>query len=333
MDIFNVFSLLGGLAFFLYGMRILSGGLENLAGGRLESILRRMTGSSLGGLALGIGVTAAIQSSSAVTVMLVGLVNSGIMNISQTVAVIMGSNIGTTVTAWLLSLSGLEGDNLIVRLLKPESFAPLAAAAGFLLLSLSKRKGRRESGNALIGFAILMTGMSLMSDSVEPLSELEGFREALLLFTNPIIGLIAGALFTAIIQSSSASVGILQALSLTGRVSYGAAFPLILGQNVGTCVTALISSVGVSRNARTVSVVHVLFNLIGALVGLAALYIPNLFFDFAFFDQSADPLGIAITHTVFNVFSTVLLFPAQSLLVRLSERIVGASSRRVRDSG
>lgn len=326
MDIFNILSLFGGLSFFLYGMRMLSGGLENIAGGRLEATLRRLTNKPVKGLLLGAVITAAIQSSSAVTVMLVGLVNSGIMTFSRTIPVIMGSNVGTTVTAWILSLSGIEGDSLAVRLLKPENFAPIAALVGIVLLTISKRKGRREIGTVLIGFAVLMSGMTLMSDSVKPLAELEGFRESLLLFTNPLLGILVGAVFTGIIQSSSASVGILQALSLTGRVNYSLALPIVIGQNIGTCVTALLSSIGVGRSARKVALFHVLFNLIGAAVTTALIYGFDLAIDFALFDRAADPVGIAIAHTLFNVFSTIVLFPARNVLDRLTDKLLKPDS-------
>lgn len=322
MDIFNFLSLLGGLSFFLYGMKMLSGGLENLAGGRLEAILRKLTDKPIKGLLLGAIITAAIQSSSAVTVMLVGLVNSGIMTFSRTIAVIMGSNVGTTVTAWILSLSGIEGEGILVRLLKPENFAPIAALVGIILVSVAKRKGRREVGVVLIGFAVLMSGMTLMSDSVKPLSELEGFRESLLWFKNPILGILVGAVLTGVIQSSSASIGILQALSLTGRLDYAVAFPIVLGQNIGTCITALLSSIGVGRPARKVALFHVIFNLMGAVVAATLVYGADLVFNFAFFDYTADPAGIALIHTAFNVFATVLIFPARNLLERFIDMII-----------
>ena len=250
MDIFSVFTLCGGLAFFLYGMTTMSKSLEKMAGGKLERILKRMTSNPLKSLLLGTGITVAIQSSSAVTVMLVGLVNSGVMELSQTIGVIMGSNIGTTTTAWILSLTGIESDNVFVNMLKPESFSPLLAMAGVILIMGSKKQKRRDIGRVMVGFAILMYGMDLMKDAVEPLSEVPAFTQLLTAFQNPLLGVLVGMVFTAVIQSSSASVGILQALALTGSVSFGAAIPIIMGQNIGTCVTALLSSVGANKNAR-----------------------------------------------------------------------------------
>ncbi len=322
MDILNVFTLLGGLALFLYGMGIMSTGLEKLAGGRLEALLKKMTSSPLKGLLLGLGITAAIQSSSAVTVMLVGLVNSGIMQISQTVGVIMGSNIGTTVTAWLLSLAGIEGDALWVRLLKPSSFAPLVAFVGILLHMIAKSDKKKNIGAVCLGFAILMFGMEFMSDSVEPLKEMPEFAAALTAFNNPLFGVLIGALVTAVIQSSSASVGILQALTLTGNISYTMAIPIIMGQNIGTTVTALISSIGVSKNAKRVSVIHAAFNLLGTAVFLAAYWIVSLTLAPAFLAEAATPVGVAVAHSIFNVATTFLLLPFSRLLVKLSERLI-----------
>ena len=269
MDIFSLFTLCGGLAFFLYGMTTMSKSLEKMAGGRLERLLKKMTSNPIKGLLLGAGITIAIQSSSAVTVMLVGLVNSGVMEIGQTIGVIMGSNIGTTMTAWILSLTGIESENLLLNLLKPEHFSPLLALAGVLLIMGSKRQRRRDVGRTLVGFSILMYGMELMKGAVSPLADMPQFAQLLTAFNNPLIGVLAGTLITGIIQSSSASVCILQALALTGSITYGMAIPIIMGQNIGTCVTTLISSVGVNRNAKRVSVVHVAFNVIGTAVGLA----------------------------------------------------------------
>jgi len=318
MDIFSLFTLCGGLAFFLYGMTTMSKSLEKMAGGRLERLLKRMTSNPVKGLLLGAGITIAIQSSSAVTVMLVGLVNSGVMELGQTIGVIMGSNIGTTLTAWILSLTGIESESVLVNMLKPENFSPLFALAGILLIMGSKRQRRRDVGRILIGFAILMYGMELMKQSVSPLAELPGFSDMLTAFNNPLLGVLVGAVFTGVIQSSAASVGILQALALTGSVTYGMAIPIIMGQNIGTCVTALISSIGVSRSARRVSVIHVAFNIIGSAVGLILFCGGDMIFHFTFMDAAVGAVGIALCHTVFNVFTTALLLPFSRQLERLA---------------
>lgn len=309
MDFFSFVTLIGGLAFFLYGMHMLSAGLEKLAGGKLEQTLKKMTSNRFAGLALGTGITVAIQSSSAVTVMLVGLVNSGIMELHQTVPVIMGSNIGTTMTAWLLSLAGLESGNFFVKILKPENFSMIFAFIGILLIMMAKSQKKKDVGGVLIGFAVLMYGMKLMSGAVSPLADSPEFASLLVAFKNPLVGVVAGALFTGIIQSSSASVGVLQAFAQTGTISYGVAIPIIMGQNIGTCITALISSIGVSRNARKVSIVHVSFNLIGAAVCLTLFYLANAIFRFAFVSMPIDMIGIAVVHSVFNVFTTMMLLP------------------------
>ena len=272
MNIFSLFTLCGGLAFFLYGMTVMSKSLEKMAGGKLERLLKRMTSNPIKSLLLGAGITIAIQSSSAMTVMLVGLVNSGVMEIGQTIGIIMGSNIGTTLTAWLLSLTGIESENFFVNFLKPKNFSPLLALIGILLIMGSKRQRRRDVGRVMMGFSILMYGMELMSGAVSPLADMPGFTHFMTAFTNPFLGVLVGAAFTGIIQSSAASVGILQALAMTGSVTYGIAIPIIMGQNIGTCVTALISSIGVSRNAKRVSVIHISFNLIGTALGLLALF-------------------------------------------------------------
>ena len=266
MDIFSLIMVAGGLAFFLYGMSIMSTGLERMAGGKLEKLLKSMTDNVFKSLLLGAGITIAIQSSSATTVMLVGLVNSGIMTIEQSVGIIMGSNVGTTLTAWLLSLVGLESSNMFLKLLKPENFSLIFALIGILLIMTSKKQKKKSIGSILIGFAILMYGMKLMSDAVAPLADMPEFAQVLTAFRNPLIGVLIGALVTGIIQSSAASVGILQALALTGTITYGMAIPIIMGQNIGTCVTSLISSIGVNKNAKKVSVVHISFNLIGTVV-------------------------------------------------------------------
>ena len=322
MDIFSVFTLCGGLAFFLYGMSVMSSGLEKVAGGKLEQMLKKMTSNAFKSLLLGAGITIAIQSSSAMTVMLVGLVNSGIMELSQTVGVIMGSNIGTTLTAWILSLAGIESDAIWLRMLKPESFAPIVAFIGILLIMVSKGDRRRSAGSIMVGFAVLMYGMELMSDSVSPLADMPQFSSILTAFTNPILGVVVGAVFTGVIQSSAASVAILQALSLTGSITYGMALPIIMGQNIGTCVTALLSSIGVNRNARRVAVVHISFNLIGTVVFLVLFFLAVLFFHFPFMDMGIDPVGIAMVHSIFNIATTLLLLPFSKQLVKIANVVI-----------
>ena len=322
MDIFSLFTLCGGLAFFLYGMTTMSKSLEKMAGGRLERLLKRMTSNPMKGLLLGAGITIAIQSSSAVTVMLVGLVNSGVMELGQTIGVIMGSNVGTTLTAWILSLTGIESESVLLNLLKPENFSPLFALAGILLIMGSKRQRRRDIGRILIGFAILMSGMEMMKNSVSPLADLPGFSELLTAFRNPLLGVAVGAVFTGVIQSSAASVGILQALALTGSITYGVAIPIIMGQNIGTCVTALISSIGVSRGAKRVSVIHVAFNIIGTAIGLILFCGGDLLFHFPFMDATVGAVGVALCHTVFNIGTTALLLPFSRQLEWLARAAV-----------
>ena len=322
MDIFSLFTLCGGLAFFLYGMTTMSKSLEKMAGGKLERTLKRMTSSPLKSLLLGAGITIAIQSSSAMTVMLVGLVNSGVMELGQTIGVIMGSNIGTTLTAWVLSLTGIESESVAVNLLKPENFSPLLALAGILFIMGSKKQRRRDIGRILVGFSILMYGMELMKQAVSPLAEMPEFSSLLTAFNNPLLGVLVGAVFTGIIQSSAASVGILQALALTGSITYGMAIPIIMGQNIGTCVTALLSSIGVSRNAKRVAAVHISFNVIGSAVCLVLFYGGNLLFHFPFMDFTIGAVGVALCHTVFNVFTTVLLLPFSRQLEKLARRMV-----------
>lgn len=322
MDIFSVITLCGGLAFFLFGMSTMSSSLEKLAGGRLEQLLKRMTDNRFKSLLLGAGITIAIQSSSAMTVMLVGLVNSGIMELGQTVGVIMGSNVGTTLTAWILSLSGIEGDNVWLRLLKPEVFSPVAALIGIIMTMSAKKSRTKGAGSILVGFAVLMSGMEMMKNAMAPLAEMPEFASILTAFTNPFLGVVVGAVFTGVIQSSAASVGILQALSLTGGITYGMALPIIMGQNIGTCVTALLSSIGVNRNARRVSVIHISFNLIGTVVCLAAFYGTDLIFHYAFMDAFIDPWGIAMVHSIFNIATTALLLPFTKQLEKLAYLVV-----------
>ena len=322
MDIFSIITLCGGLAFFLFGMSTMSASLEKLAGGRLEQLLKKMTDSKWKSLLLGAGITIAIQSSSAMTVMLVGLVNSGIMELGQTVGIIMGSNVGTTLTAWILSLSGIESSTIWLRLLKPEVFSPVVALAGVIMTMSSKKTRVRSAGSIMVGFAVLMTGMELMKNAMSPLADMPEFSAILTAFTNPFLGVVVGAVFTGVIQSSAASVGILQALSLTGGITYGMALPIIMGQNIGTCVTALLSSIGVNRNARRVSVIHISFNLIGTAVCLAAFYGGNLIFHYAFLEAAIDPAGVALVHSIFNIATTALLLPFSRQLERLAYLII-----------
>ncbi|MDR3983081.1 MAG: Na/Pi cotransporter family protein [Dysosmobacter sp.] len=322
MDIFSVFTLCGGLAFFLYGMNTMSKSLEKMAGGKLERLLKRMTSNPVKSLLLGAGITIAIQSSSAMTVMLVGLVNSGVMELGQTIGVIMGSNIGTTLTAWILSLTGIQSESIFVNMLKPENFSPLVALAGIILIMGSKRQKRRDVGRIMVGFSILMYGMELMSDAVSPLADMPEFASLLTAFQNPLLGVLVGTVFTGIIQSSAASVGILQALALTGSITYGMAIPIIMGQNIGTCVTALLSSIGVNRNAKRVAVIHISFNVIGTVVCLVLFYGGNLIFDFSFMDWTVGAVGIAFCHTVFNVFTTLMLLPFSRQLEKLARRLI-----------
>ena len=321
-DIFDVFTLLGGLAFFLYGMSVMSSGLEKMAGGKLEQLLKRSTNNPVKSLLLGAGITIAIQSSSAMTVMLVGLVNSGIMELGQTIGVIMGSNIGTTLTAWILSLAGLEGENFFIKMLKPESFSPVIALIGILFIMGSKSDKKKSIGSIMVGFAVLMYGMDLMKDAMDPLTEMEGFQQILTAFTNPILGVIVGAVFTGVIQSSAASVAILQGFSATGSITLGMALPIIMGQNIGTCVTAMISSIGVNRNARRVAVVHISFNLIGTLVFLLGFYGTDLFFHYTFMDMAVDPFLIAVIHSIFNVATTAMLLPFTKQLDKIALMVI-----------
>lgn len=322
MDIFSLFTLCGGLAFFLYGITIMSSGLEKIAGGRLERILKKMTSNPLKSLVFGAGVTAAIQSSSAVTVMLVGLVNSGIMKLSQAIGVIMGSNIGTTITAWILSLSGIESSNFFVRLLKPESFSPIMALVGIIFIMASKSNRRKSVGAVLVGFAILMFGMDVMKDAMAPLADMPQFTHILTAFTNPILGVVVGTVVTAVIQSSAASIGILQALSMVGGMTYAMAIPIIMGQNIGTCVSAMLSSIGVNTNAKRVAAVHVLFNVIGVIVCLSVFEFGYILFHFKFATNNISPFGIAIVHSIFNIVTTILLFPFTKVLEKMAMRLV-----------
>ncbi len=322
MNIFSICTLCGGLAFFLFGMHVMSQSLEKIAGGKLEATLKKMTSNPFKSLALGAGITIAVQSSSAMTVMLVGLVNSGIMQLEQTVGVIMGSNVGTTLTAWLLSTAGIKSDNIFISMLKPENFAPIVALAGIIMIMMSKKKKRQDIGTIMVGFAVLMYGMELMKEAVSPLAETEGFTKLLTAFENPLLSVVFGALFTGVIQSSAASVGILQALSLTGAISYKMAIPIIMGQNIGTCVTALLSSIGVNKNAKRVTVVHMLFNFIGTIVCLTIFYGLNAVIHFSFVDKSIGAVEIAAVHSIFNIVTTLILLPFTDHLVKLANRII-----------
>lgn len=322
MDIFDALEMIGGLCLFLFGMNIMGQALERRAGSRLRTTLSKMTGKTMTGFLTGLVVTAIIQSSSATTVMVVGFVNSGLMTLKQAIGVIMGANIGTTVTAWLLSLGGISGDAVWVQLLKPTSFTPVLALIGVIMYMFSRDSRKNDTGMILLGFATLMFGMDTMSGAVSGLRDVPAFREMFVAFTNPLLGVLAGAALTAIIQSSSASVGILQALALSGQVSYGAAIPIIMGQNIGTCVTALISSVGTSRNAKRAAVVHLSFNVIGTIVWLTAFCIVRTVAAPAILGESATMYGIAIAHSAFNIACTAILLPASGLLERLAIRLV-----------
>jgi len=322
MDIFDVLTLLGGLSLFLFGMNIMGQALERRAGSGLRSLLGRFTTNRWAGLLTGLGITAIIQSSSATTVMVVGFVNSGLMTLGQAVNVIMGANVGTTVTAWILSLAGIEGGNVFVQLLKPAAFTPVLAFIGIVFYMFCKKPQKKDTGMILLGFAVLMYGMEVMSGAVSGLRDVPAFQSLFLAFENPIAGVFAGAVFTAVIQSSSASVGILQALAVTGQVSYGAAIPIIMGQNIGTCVTAMLSSVGANKNAKRAAMVHLSFNVIGTVVWLAVFGLIKAVFHPLLLEEPASWLGIAVMHSVFNVLCTVLMLPLSGFLERLVTRLV-----------
>ena len=322
MDIFSVLNLIGGLCLFLFGMTFMGQALERRAGNGLKMLLGKLTTNRFAGLSTGLGVTAVIQSSSATTVMVVGFVNSGLMTLRQSINVIMGANIGTTVTAWILSLAGINSDNVFVKLLKPSSFTPILALLGIIFYMFSKKSKRKDTGMILLGFAVLMFGMETMSGAVSGLKHVPEFQQLFLAFTNPLLGVLAGAILTAIIQSSSASVGILQALASTGAVSYGAAVPIIMGQNIGTCVTALISSVGTSKSAKRAALVHLSFNVIGAIVWLAVFCAVKAAFAPTILTQSASLMGIAIFHSVFNILCTLLMLPLGRVLEKLVCKLI-----------
>lgn len=318
MDIFSLLSMIGGLALFLYGMEVLGDGLKKASGGKLEHILEKLTSNKLMAVLLGAGVTAVIQSSSATTVMVVGFVNSGIMKLSQAVGVILGANVGTTVTAWILSLTDVNGSGFFLQLLKPTSFSPILAIIGVCLISMGKKERQKNIGTILIGFAVLMFGMDTMSTAVEPLAEQPEFSHILLMFSNPVLGMLVGLILTAVIQSSSASIGILQALCATGVVSYATAIPIIMGQNVGTCVTALISSAGASKNAKRAALIHLYYNIIKTVAFMAVFYALNDFIHFAFLEEAASALGVAVIHTAFNVAAVIIIFPVSWILEKLA---------------
>ena len=318
MSIFDVLALFGGLALFLFGMNVMGDGLTRAAGGKMERILEKLTSTPIKGVLLGAAVTAVIQSSSATTVMVVGFVNSGIMKLRQAVGIIMGANIGTTVTSWILSLSGIQGDSIWIQMLKPSSFSPILAVIGIAFLMFSKNEKKHDIGMIFLGFTILMYGMDAMSGAVAPLADVPEFANVLLMFSNPVLGMFVGALFTAIIQSSSASVGILQALCMTGAVTYGTALPIIMGQNIGTCVTALLSSIGAKKNAKRAAFVHLYFNLIGTILFMIVFYSINAFVNFGVLQDMATPAGIAVIHSIFNILTTIVLLPFGKGLEKLA---------------
>ncbi len=329
MDIFDALNMIGGLSLFLYGMHVMGNGLSKMAGGKLEKILEKLTTKRIFAVLLGAGVTAVIQSSSATTVMVVGFVNSGIMKLSQAVGIIMGANIGTTITSWLLSLTGIEGSTIWLKLLKPSSFSPVLAAIGILFVM--SRKGdskKKDLGSIMLGFAILMFGMETMSGSVSGLADNPSFVGIMTAFSNPVLGMAVGAILTAVIQSSSASVGILQALCATGAVHYSVALPIIMGQNIGTCVTSILSSIGASKNARRAAMVHLYFNLIGTSIFMAAFYMINVFVNFTFMGDSANAAGIALIHSLFNIGATIVLFPFSNQLVKLAEATIPDGNKK-----
>ena len=328
MDIFNLLTMIGGLCLFLFGMNLMGQALERRAGGSLRTVLGKMTGKVMTGFLTGLGVTAIIQSSSATTVMVVGFVNSGLMTLRQAVNVIMGANVGTTVTAWLLSLGGIDSGSVWVNLLKPSSFTPVLALIGIVLYLFCKKAKQKDTGTILLGFATLMFGMETMSSAVAGLKDVPAFTNLFLAFKNPVLGVLAGAVLTGIIQSSSASVGILQALTVTGSVSYAAAIPIIMGQNIGTCVTAMISSVGTNKNAKRAAVVHLMFNVIGVAVLLTVFCIVKAAFHPALFDEPATMYGIAVAHSAFNILCTAMLLPAGGLLEKLATRMVADGKQR-----
>ena len=322
MDIFSILTMVGGLALFLYGMHVMGEGLSKASSGRMERILETLTSNPIKAVLLGTAVTAVIQSSSATTVMVVGFVNSGIMKLSQAIGIIMGANIGTTVTSWLLSLTGIESSSFIMQFLKPTSFSPILAIIGVAMIMFAKNEKKKDVGTIMIGFAVLMFGMDTMSGAVKPLADVPEFTQFLTMFSNPILGLLAGAILTAVIQSSSASVGILQALCVTGSVTFSSALPIIMGQNIGTCITAILSSFGANKNAKRASLVHLSFNVIGTIIGLVLFTLIKSLLQPVLFNEAANHVTIAIAHSVFNVLCTVVLLPASALLEKLALRLI-----------
>lgn len=333
MDVFGFLSLIGGLTLFLYGMNVMGGGLEKLSGGKLERILEKLTSNPFKAVLLGAGVTAVIQSSSATTVMLVGFVNSGIMKLSQAIGIIMGANIGTTITSWLLSLTGIESGNFFIRMLKPSSFSPILALIGIILMMGAKSDKKKDAAEILLGFTVLMSGMETMSNAVKPLADVPEFTGILTKFSNPLLGVLVGALLTAVIQSSSASVGILQALSVTGAFTYGSVIPIIMGQNIGTCVTAMISAVGANKGAKRTAFVHLYFNIIGSVIFLTLYSVLNAVFQFDFAKETVGVAGIAAIHSIFNVFATIILLPFTKGLEKLAYLTIPVSQKELDAAG
>ncbi len=331
MDLFDLFTLLGGLAFFLFGMSVMTNGLERLSHGKLDVTLKKLTSTPFKGLITGTLVTAALQSSSAVTVMLVGFVNSGVMTLHQCIGIIMGSNIGTTLTCWILGMAEIEGTNFVVRLFSPSSLAPLAALAGIMFIMSTKKSRTKDVGSVFMGFALLIYGMELMSSAAEPLTQAHWYANLVGLMKNPVIGLLAGTIITGIVQSSAATIGILQILSQSGTITYSMAIPIIMGQNIGTCVTALLAGIGMSKNARKVANVHINFNIWGTVIFLVAYYAIDLTFGLAFSQKSVDSFGIALIHTVFNIASAVILYPFMSLLEKIADIIIDGKKQNRKD--
>lgn len=332
MTIFNLLTFIGGLAMFLFGMSYMGTSLEKIGGGKFESVLEKMTNNRLKGVLLGAGITAIIQSSSAVTVMAVGFVNSGIMGLHQVIGIIMGANIGTTITAWILSLTNISSSNIIISMFKPTSFTPILAVIGVIMFMAGKKDKVKDIGSILLGFSVLIFGMTTMTTAVEPLKEVKAFTDLLTMFSNPLLGVLFGAVLTAIIQSSSASVGILQALAITGSISVSTAFPIILGQNIGTCITAILSSIGANKNAKRTATVHLLFNVIGVGLAMILFYGANAIFKFSFYNDTANAANIAVMHTLFNVFATVVLFPFATQIEKLAWLIV-PDSKKEKENG
>lgn len=327
MTIFDFLTFVGGLAMFLFGMSYMGSSLEKIGGGKFESVLEKMTDNRIKGVLLGAGITAIIQSSSAVTVMAVGFVNSGIMGLHQVIGIIMGANIGTTITGWILSLTNIDSSNILISMFKPTSFTPILAIIGIIMFMVGKKDKVKSVGSILLGFTVLIFGMTTMTTAVEPLKDVEEFTGILTMFSNPLLGVLFGAVLTAIIQSSSASVGILQALAITGSISVSTAFPIILGQNIGTCITAILSSIGANKNAKRTAVVHLLFNVIGVSLAMALFYGLNAIFKFSFYNDTANAASIAVIHTLFNVFATVVLFPFATQIEKLACVLVPESKK------